>query len=76
MDFISLFMPVAFNSGASDGDRACVNVTVLADAMVECEERFTLELILQTSGDSLSSGNNSTSIILADSDGMHVSVCF
>ena len=63
-------MSVAFTSGSSDGDRVCVNVTVLADAMVELEENFVLELTLLTIGESLSLGNNSTDVILIDNDGM------
>ncbi len=34
-------MPVVFTPGSSDGDTVCVNVTVISDDMVECDEEFT-----------------------------------
>ena len=62
-------MPVTFPFGSMDGAMMCVNVTVFFDGLVECEEDFTLQLVLNTDGDSISLGNNSTEIILVDSDG-------
>ena len=50
----------------------CANVTVLSDGLVECEEDFTVELTLSTTGGGIQLGNNSTSVILIDSDGMHI----
>ncbi len=68
-DFIALTMPVTFTSGSSDGAMMCVNVTVVADAMVEGEMNFIVGLTLVTVGESISVGNNSTLVILVDSDG-------
>ena len=68
-DFTPLAMSVAFTSGSSDGDMVCVNVTVLADAMVERVMNFTVELTLNTEGDSLSLGNSSTLVLITDSNG-------
>ncbi len=62
-------MPVTFPPASADGAMMCVNVIVLADAMVERVMNFTVELSLETVGESLSVGNNSTLIILVDSDG-------
>ncbi len=68
-DFDILTMPVVFLPGSPDGDTVCVNVTVLADAMVERVMNFTVELTLDTVGDSLSLGNDATLVVLVDSDG-------
>ncbi len=68
-DFDALTMPVAFRPGFPDGDTVCVNVTVLADAMIERVMNFTVELTLDTVGDSLSLGNDATLVVLVDSDG-------
>ena len=50
---------------------ACANVTVTIDSLVECEEDFTVKLMLDTIKDNLNLGNNSTHAILGDSDGEH-----
>ncbi len=49
----------------------CVNVTVVPDLMVECVEDFTAVLTLDSIKDNLLLGNNSTTVTLTDSDGMH-----
>ncbi len=61
-------MPVTFTVGSFDGVAECINVTVLPDEFVEGEEDFTLELILNSVGNSLSIGNNSTAIAIIDSN--------
>ncbi len=65
-------MSVSFTPGSSDGDMVCVNVTVIADAMVERVMNFTVELSLDTVGESLSLGNDATLVILVDSDGKQI----
>ena len=73
-DFNSLSMLVSFMPGSSNGSMVCVNVTVLEDMMVEREGNFTVELTLNTVGESLDLGNSLTRVILVDSDGNH-SLC-
>ena len=68
-DFTAFSVPVTFPLGSMDSTMMCVNVTVFIDGLVECEEDFTLELDLNTDGDSIRLGNNYTGITLLDSDG-------
>ena len=70
-DFTAFSVPVTFPLGSMDGAMMCVNVTVFFDGLVECEEDFTLELALNTDGDSIGLGNNSTEVTLIDSDCKH-----
>ncbi len=70
-DFTALYAPLSFSSGSTDGDRKCVNITVISDQLVECEEDFTAVLTLDTIEDNLFLGNNSTTVTLTDSDGTH-----
>ena len=58
--------------GSADGSRVCINVTVASDGMVECEEAFTLMLVLDTMEGNLFLGNSATTITLIDSDGMNI----
>ncbi len=69
-DFIAFTMPVTFTSGSSDGAMMCVNVTVVADAMVERVMNFTVDLTLETIKENLNVGISSTLVILVDSDGI------
>ena len=71
-DFENLTMPLSFTPGASNGERVCINITVLFDGLVECEEDFTVVLTLDTVGDNIFLGKNSTAVTLLDSDGNHV----
>lgn len=48
----------------------CANVTALPDNLVEHEEEFSVDLILDTFKDNLILGNSSTFVVLKDSDGM------
>ena len=68
-DFTDLSKPMSFTPGASNGERVCVNITVLSDGLVECEEDFTVLLTLNTAEDNIFLGNNSTVVTLLDSDG-------
>ena len=68
-DFAALSEPLSFTPGEGNGERVCVNVTLLSDGLVECEEDFTVVLTLDTDGDSVSLGNSSTVVTLLDSDG-------
>lgn len=65
-----LNMPLQFPSGSINDAEICANVTVIPDNMVECDEDFSLELTLLTAKDGLSLGNDATSVVLLDSDGM------
>lgn len=66
---MSFMMLLTFPSGSTDGAVVCANVTVIRDNMVECEEEFSLLLTLETATiKSLSLGNNTTSVVLRDSD--------
>lgn len=49
----------------------CANATVLSDDLVECEEDFTVMLVLNTIEDNILLGNGSTAVTLKDSDGIH-----
>ena len=53
-----------------NGFMECINVTVNRDDLVEFEEEFSVELMLNSSKDNLSLGNNVTVVTLVDSDGM------
>ena len=67
-------MLLSFTPGSSDGDMVCINATVLSDDLVECEEDFAVALTLNTVGDSIELGNNSTAVTLIDSDGATFSI--
>ena len=65
-------MALAFPLGSSDGDTVCTNVTIASDGLVECEEDFTVEVILGTVEDNFDIGNNSTFVTLTDNDGKSI----
>ena len=69
-------MSLIFLPGATNGESVCVNVTLLTDQLVECEEDFTVVLALDTVGDSVSLGNSSTAVTLLDSDGTDILAVF
>ena len=69
-DFLEVEKHLIFTSGSVDGTMECINVTVIADNLVECEEEFSVDLTLNTFKDSIKLGNNSTLITLEDSNGM------
>ena len=58
-----------FAPGSKDGSEECVNVTVIPDDLVECQEEFFVQLTLNTIKDSLTLGNDTTLVSLVDSDG-------
>ena len=63
-------LPVMFESRMSDGSMVCTNVSFSIDGLIECEENITVELTLDTVKDSLSLGENTTTVVtLQDSDG-------
>lgn len=62
--------PLTFLTDSVDEMEMCVSLAASTDDRVECEERFTVVLALSTPGVNLSLRNNSTAVILIDSDGM------
>ena len=63
-------MTLVFASGSPNGTMMCANVAVLNDSMVECDEEFSVELSFDAAKDNLILANNTTSVMLMDSDGM------
>lgn len=47
----------------------CPSVTVLADDLIEGDEKFEVKLALVTNGPSLRLGNSITAVTLTDNDG-------
>jgi hypothetical protein len=68
-DYFSLSIPLTFAPGSANGAEICAPVNARIDNLVEEEENFTVVLTLSTAGESLSLGNNVTTIILNSSDG-------
>lgn len=61
---------MTFAPGSGDGALMCSSISVLSDNVTEFEEDFTVSLALVTAGDSLSIGNNATTVTHIDDDGM------
>ena len=69
-DFSGMSLPVMFEFGMIDGSMVCENVSLSMDGIIECEENFTVNLILETIKGSLNLGANTTTVVtLQDSDG-------
>ena len=56
------------NTGS--GEMMCVMVTIMEDLLVECAEDFTVSLSLVTEADSVTVGQATTEVTIADNDGM------
>ena len=69
-DYETLSMSVTFPTGSNDGTERCVSVNVHTDNAVESEEYFTVMLALVTTGTSFKIGNDTSTIVVMDSDGM------
>lgn len=69
-DFDQLFQFLTFSPGSGDGALMCSDVSILPDNRIEQDEDFTVSLALVTEEESLSLGNNATTITILDDDGM------
>jgi hypothetical protein len=59
-----------FLTGSDNETEICVQVTVHTDNVVEHEEYFSVILTLVTTGASLKTTNDTSTVIIVDSDGM------
>ncbi len=59
-------MVLTFSSGASDGDRECMNVTIMDDDALEADETFSVTLT--TSDDDVNVVNSMTTVTITDID--------
>ena len=69
MDYQSLLnKPVMFYVGERNGSERCTNVTLNEDLLVECEEEFSVSLMIATDKPNLSLGNDVISVTIVDSN--------
>lgn len=66
-DYVALSSNVTFISGSTDGDKECVNITIIKDGVFETNEVFGVALTL-SDGD-VNIQNNVTVIRIMDTDG-------
>jgi hypothetical protein len=67
-DYFSISEVEIFTSGSPDGATRCVDIPILNDGTLEGEQTFTLTLT--TSDPEVMLGNNVTTIIIIDNEGI------
>ena len=58
-----------FLAGDSNGTERCINITILQDMLVECEEDFNITLTIVKEQQNLVLGEATTTVSIIDSDG-------
>ena len=70
MDYQSLIdEQVVFLAGDTNGTERCVNITIMEDMLVECEEAFNITLAIAEEKSNLFLDDSTTTVSIMDSDG-------